>query len=232
MGGQSSKASNKVFQDILQKQVQNCPNFSCQQKIGKIEVIARKGSEVKNIKITQNCQISGECVYNALLKSLAEAIQEADSKAKGGIGIQFDVAKNEAETIVKQIQQQNCGNMSSEQIAEEIIIGADDNMTLDTFEFSQISNLNQRCLFEAMSDNIAKLNQTSTSEAAGFDPLEFIKGKGLFSSPGFLIVLIVIIGAVVGFAMFKSGGGSSGHGVPGSNVIIYGSADRSSTRSN
>jgi hypothetical protein len=228
MGGQSSKASNKVFQDILQKQVQNCPNFSCQQKIGKIEVIARKGSEVKNIKITQNCQISGECVYNALLKSLAEAIQGAESKAKGGVGIQFDVAKNEAETIVKQIQEQNCGNMSSEQIAEEIIIGADDNMTLDTFEFSQISNLNQRCLFEAMSDNIAKLNQTSTSEAAGFDPLEFI--KGLFSSPGFLIILIIIIGVVVGFAMFKSGG-SSGSGASGtSNINIYGS-DRGSVRS-
>lgn len=229
MGGQSSKASNKVFQDILQKQVQNCPNFSCQQKIGKIEVIARKGSEVKNIKITQNCQISGECVYNALLKSLAEAIQGAESKAKGGVGIQFDVAKNEAETIVKQIQEQNCGNMSSEQIAEEIIIGADDNMTLDTFEFSQISNLNQRCLFEAMSDNIAKLNQTSTSEATGWDPLEFV--KGLFSSPGFLIILIIIIGAFLGFKMFTSGGGSSG-AAGTSNINIYGSADRSSTRSN
>lgn len=218
MGGQSSKASNKVFQNILQQQVQNCPNFSCQQKIGKIEIVAKKGSEVKNIKITQNCQISGECVYNALLKSLAEAIQGAESKAKGGVGVQFDEAKNQAETIVKQIQEQNCGNMSSEQIAEEIIIGADENMTLDTFEFSQISNLNQRCLFEAMSDNIAKLNQTSKSEASGWDPLEFI--KDLFSSPGFIIVLIIIIGAFLGFKMFtSSSSGSAGT----SNINIYGS---------
>jgi len=191
MGVSTSRSASEVYQDVVQKQMQTCPNFSCQNVIGDVEVVA-DGGNVSGLRITQQCSISGECIFNGLIDSLADVIQKNKSEVTGGIGISVGSAKSIAKTSIKQIQEQKCGNITSENIAGDVSFRAVEGGLYD-IRFEQIADLKQRCLFESTSKLISKIESETASKTTGFNP--FSIGMGILLIIGVIIVMMFSGGA-------------------------------------
>lgn len=195
LGLQSARTSTEVLQDIIQEQRQQCPTFSCQQIIGDgINIEADKGSKISGITFRQECRISGECLFNGFLSNLAKSIQKAEATAKGGLGWSFAEAEEKANTIIRQIQEQKCGGIVSEQvIAKPVNIKSSDGSKITDVNFEQIADQKLRCLYQSIAENIVKNEQIAAASASGLDP------TAIFG----MIIAVVLIGGLIFLATGK-----------------------------
>lgn len=203
MGQTLARSDSKVYQDIVQAQIQKCPNYSCQNVIGDVEIVA-EGGDIQGLRITQQCTISGECVFDGLMDNLSKAIQKNSSVTEGGLGISISLATSIAHNRVQQIQKQDCGTITSENIAGDVSFRAVEGGLYD-ITFEQIADQKQKCLFKSMSKSIAELESDTAAKASGFDP----------TALGAIIAVVIVIGALLYFG----GGKNDKKGGTGATII-------------
>jgi hypothetical protein len=125
------------------------------------------------------------------MKELTETILDTKSTAKGGIGISIADAKTEAESIVEQIQQQNCPTVNVDNIMGDLTIrGTGSN--LDDIRIEQIGDASQECIFNGMADAINKMKSTTGATAAGW-----------LSGGGFLAIVAILVIAGIAIALWR-----------------------------
>lgn len=192
MGAGKSKASVDQKQKFLDEMVQKCGVTSCKNYSGPIKVHASGDSSLKNIKISQQCQVDANCMFKAMSESVSDLEGKAAAETAAGLGVAVsDVELRTAQEIQKK-QEQDCQVTEADNYMESIDIGTSDQGTIENLDINQIGNVKQQCMFEGLSDSYMKSKADAES-----------KSTGLFGgSSGALILGIVLIVGIGGAIYF------------------------------
>lgn len=193
MGAQISRTENEFVQEVIAEQKQVCPQVNCSNvaDVGPIDI---SNTNINTALINQECNITVECLYNGTIDILAKIIQQANSKANGGLGIQYSEARTIAKRRIELVQQQIGSKVVSENKAkiESITIT---NSTLNAPLLNQIGNIELRQVFQAITKEAVDISQDAQAEASGWT----LFGSG-WAVLG--IALLVVLG-LGGFWLFK-----------------------------
>ena len=225
MGAQQAKSEVSSKQRFVDSMVQKCGATSCENYSGPIVVHVAGDGTVSDLRITQQCDVDTECLYNAMSESIAQLKAKAAAEAAAGLGIAASEVDVETSQEILKKQEQDCGVTEADNIIESIEIGVGDQGKLENMSIEQIGNAKQKCMFQGLSSTYAESEAAGEAKATGFDPLgigliiaalavvaflaynqwsalTYQKGPGPFAASWGIVILILV--AIGGGAYFFS----------------------------
>lgn len=196
MGAAKSKAVVDQRQSFLDEMVQKCGVTSCKNYTGPVKIHVSGDGTVRDMKITQQCQVDTACVFKAMSESISDLEAKAAAEAAAGLGVAVSDTDIRTSQDIQKKQEQDCGVTEADNYLESIDIGVGDQGTIENLNIDQIGNVQQQCMFEGLSDSYMKSKTESQASSTGL----FGGTAGAFMLG---IIILIVIGAVGYYYMSK-----------------------------